>query len=307
MSSPRRIATVFGATGQQGGSVINALLADGVFTPRAVTRSTNSPAAKALEARGCEVVDADLGSKEAVRRAVEGAECVFGVTIPFTPISEIQQGTNMVDASKESGVKFFVWSSLPSVKEISNGKYTKVAHFDDKAEIQKYLKASGIPHANILTGFFLENFVSNMMPLKPTATGYELKTPVSPAAINTVCWIGKEMGSAVATLMRAYANNKIDELNGQEYILGSGTATFPEILGEFEDVLGKPVTLTRIPKLGVPALDEMFDFTAEYDRLAGKPRPDPRLLALGAEIGSVREFAEEVLKPFLNGKAKEAR
>lgn len=66
-----------------GGSVINALLADGIFTPRAVTRSTNSPAAKALEARGCEVVEADLGSKEAVRRAVEGAECVFGVSGGF--------------------------------------------------------------------------------------------------------------------------------------------------------------------------------------------------------------------------------
>lgn len=103
------------------------------------------------------------------------------------------------------------------------------ARLIDKAEIQKYLKASGIPHANILTGFFLENFVSkyvflplvgpiahvghgrpSMMSLTPTATGgYELKTPVSPAAINTVCWIGKEMGSAVAALMRGYAEGKV--------------------------------------------------------------------------------------------------
>ena len=72
-----------------------------------------------------------MGDREAVRRAVEGAECVFGVslsshfhsqgrkililllelqvTVPFTPISEIQQGQNMVDAAKEAGVKFFVW------------------------------------------------------------------------------------------------------------------------------------------------------------------------------------------------------
>ncbi|KAL1675152.1 hypothetical protein EV122DRAFT_254040 [Schizophyllum commune] len=307
MSSPCRIATVFGATGQQGGSVITALLANGIFTPRAVTRSASSPTAQALRDCGCEVVEANLGDREAVRRAMEGAESVFGVTVPFTPIPEIQQGENMVDAAKEAGVKFFVWSSLPSVKEISGEKYTEVTHFDDKAEIQKYLKASGIPHANILTGFFLENFVSNMMSLTPTATGgYELKTPVSPAAINTVCWIGKEMGSAVAALMRGYAEGKLDDLDGQEYILGSGTATFPEILGGFEKVLGKPIKLTQIPKLGIPALDEMFDFTAEYDRYAGRPRPDPRLLALGAEVGSVREFAEEVLKPYLEGKAKEA-
>lgn len=63
-----------------GGSVITALLADGIFTPRAVTRSASSPAAQALLDRGCEVVEANLGDQEAVTRAVEGAECVFGVS-----------------------------------------------------------------------------------------------------------------------------------------------------------------------------------------------------------------------------------
>ena len=63
-----------------GGSVVDALLADGIFTPRAVTRDANSAAARALEARGCEVVEANTADKEAVRRAVEGAECVFAVS-----------------------------------------------------------------------------------------------------------------------------------------------------------------------------------------------------------------------------------
>ena len=55
------------------------------------------------------MVEVDTGDKDAVRRAVEGAECVFGVTVPFTPVPELVQGTNMVDASKEAGVRFFVW------------------------------------------------------------------------------------------------------------------------------------------------------------------------------------------------------
>ncbi|KAI5828653.1 NAD(P)-binding protein [Schizophyllum commune Tattone D] len=297
MSSPRRIATVFGATGQQGGSVVDALLADGIFTPRAVTRDANSAAARALEARGCEVVEANTADKEAVRRAVEGAECV---TVPFTPVPELQQGRNMVDASKEAGVKFFVWSSLPSIKEISGGKYTQVQHFEDKAAVEKYLKASGVPNASIMTGFFVENFLSTM-PLKPTRTGYHIDTPSSLTATNTVCWIGKEMGSAVAALMSNYTD-KLDELNGQNYILGHGRATLEEIVAEISKALGQPVTIKQVGKLGFPALDEMFDFNAEYDRYAGKACPDPRLLALGAEVGTVTEFTEKALKPFLEKK-----
>ena len=52
------------------------------------------------------------------------------------------------------------FSSLPSIKEISGGKYTQVQHFEDKAAVEKYLKASGVPNASIMTGFFVENFLS---------------------------------------------------------------------------------------------------------------------------------------------------
>ena len=64
---------------------------------------------------------------------------------------------------------------------------------------------------------------------------------------------------------------------------------------------------SRVDSGGTDIESPQFDFTAEYDRYAGKPRPDPRLLALGAEVGSVREFAEAVLKPYLEGKAKETK
>ena len=93
-----RIATVFGATGKQGeasrisartthlsamhagSSVVRALLADGAFKPRAVTRDVNSPAARKLAKQGCEVVQADMADKESVKGAVDGAETVFAVS-----------------------------------------------------------------------------------------------------------------------------------------------------------------------------------------------------------------------------------
>ncbi|KAG5917008.1 hypothetical protein E4U42_007411 [Claviceps africana] len=55
-----KILTVFGATGNQGGSVIRAVLADEVlsreFTVRGVTRDVDKPAARALAAQGVEMV-----------------------------------------------------------------------------------------------------------------------------------------------------------------------------------------------------------------------------------------------------------
>ena len=76
-----RIATVFLATGVQGTSAVQALIKDGTFKPRAVTRNANSEAARALAALGAEVVEATYDDKEAIKRAVTGAECVFLVRI----------------------------------------------------------------------------------------------------------------------------------------------------------------------------------------------------------------------------------
>lgn len=55
-----KIFTVFGATGNQGGSVIRAVLADPVLSKeyklRGVTRDVSKPAAQALTAKGVEMV-----------------------------------------------------------------------------------------------------------------------------------------------------------------------------------------------------------------------------------------------------------
>ena len=78
------IITVFGATGSQGGSVVNAVLASGQFKVRGVTRDLESDASKALKNRGVEMVRADFADKESLRKAVQGSEIVFGVTMPVS-------------------------------------------------------------------------------------------------------------------------------------------------------------------------------------------------------------------------------
>lgn len=71
-----------------GSSVVRSLLADGTFTPRAVTRNPNSEKALEIKQLGAEVVQGDLWDVSSLKDAMNGAEAVFGVTfISFVRIS----------------------------------------------------------------------------------------------------------------------------------------------------------------------------------------------------------------------------
>lgn len=56
----KKVLAVIGATGKQGGSVINSVLGDPKaatrFSVRALTRDTSKPAAQELARKGCETV-----------------------------------------------------------------------------------------------------------------------------------------------------------------------------------------------------------------------------------------------------------
>jgi len=86
----------------------------------------------------------------------------------------------MADAAKTAGVKLFVWSSLVSVTELSQGRLTAVVHFDDKHKIAEYIKSIGIPSTTVILGCFIES-----ASLEPVAMPLEfLLTLVFPDYIN---------------------------------------------------------------------------------------------------------------------------
>ena len=67
MSKP--IAVIIGATGGQGGSVVDSFLKDGTYQVRGVTRNVNSENAQALAKRGVEVVTGDLNNESSLKEA----------------------------------------------------------------------------------------------------------------------------------------------------------------------------------------------------------------------------------------------
>ena len=58
----KKIVTVLGSTGAQGGGVVRALLDQQDWQVRAVTRNARSQAALHLAELGCEIAEADLNS-----------------------------------------------------------------------------------------------------------------------------------------------------------------------------------------------------------------------------------------------------
>jgi uncharacterized protein YbjT (DUF2867 family) len=77
-----------------GGSVVDALLKHGIFTPHAISRDPQFEASKKLAARGVQVVKGDALDKMALVGALRGSEAVFAVrftqiatlSLPFLPL-----------------------------------------------------------------------------------------------------------------------------------------------------------------------------------------------------------------------------
>lgn len=60
---------VTGATGTQGSSIVRVMLETGEWKVRAVTRNAESDAAKAIAAKGAEVVVADYDDEKSIKKA----------------------------------------------------------------------------------------------------------------------------------------------------------------------------------------------------------------------------------------------
>ncbi|KAL1836170.1 hypothetical protein VTJ49DRAFT_5479 [Mycothermus thermophilus] len=150
-----RAILVTGATGHQGGAVINALLArePSDFLILAVTRNAKSPGAERLAAKSDRIklvegnldATADLFKKA---KEVAGDVPIWGVFSVQVFIgkgaslaSEVRQGKALVDEAVKNGVQHLVYTSVErGGDERSWTVPTRVPHFRSKYEIELHLR-----------------------------------------------------------------------------------------------------------------------------------------------------------------------
>ncbi|KAM0755459.1 NmrA-domain-containing protein [Meredithblackwellia eburnea MCA 4105] len=294
------LVVVVGSTGAQGGSVINHLISSTKeYRLRGITRDPTKSNATALVERGVEVVKGDLASRESLESAFKGATYVFGVTNfweTMDPEKEVRDGKLLVDVAKEAGVKLFIWSGLEPVTQVSNGKYTKVGHFDSKAKVTEYLKASGLPYSNVQPGFYLSNFSTMMVPRKGEDGTYTLALPVKASAQVPVLDAQRDYGAYVVEAIESPSFGAGSEvLAAKEYI------SFADIVAKWSEVSGKTIKHQELPdevmvKLvphGGEELVEMLRFFQDFGYFGGKDIA-PSQKDLGSETWGFEQWARSV-------------
>ncbi|OBW63642.1 MAG: Uncharacterized protein AUREO_062920 [Aureobasidium pullulans] len=241
-----KLITVFGATGNQGGSVIKHILADSQlsaeFKIRGITRDVNKPAAKALSDKGVELVTADLNDKASVAEAIKDSHTVFLVTNYWetaNPDIERTQGINVASAAKEAGISHIIFSSLINVTETTGGKLTHVPHFDTKSDVEKYIRGTGVPCTFILPGYFMSNF--GMMFNKGEDGVYNFAMPISDEAKFPLFDVAEDTGNFTNAILK-----NADKLNGKQVLAATAYYTPKQIVADFEEVSGHKIRYIQI-------------------------------------------------------------
>jgi len=147
---------VIGATGNQGGAVVQSLLPKG-HNIRTLTRNPNSEKAKNLTEQGVEVLKGDFSDADSLLKAATGMDTIYAMTTPFETgtNAEVKHGIAIADAAKKANVGHFIFGSVASAD-----KKTGIPHFDSKYEVEKHIAASGIPFTISAPVFFMDNYFS---------------------------------------------------------------------------------------------------------------------------------------------------
>lgn len=246
-----KVLAVFGATGIQGGSVINHVLntpeLSREYKIRAIARDTNSEKAKLLKEKNIEVVEGDMTKPETLKTALAGAHTVYIVTVPAWGPDPVETEANtakmMADIAVEQGAQYLIFSTLPSMAEISGGRFTKVTPFEAKAKAEKYIRGLPVKTAFVALAFFMENLhAQRWFDPKPAGDGtWVLARPV-PGEIK-VSYIAAEAdsGKYVGAILAAP-----DKFAGQTLCGAQAHYTLHELAAALGRSAGKKVVYKQI-------------------------------------------------------------
>ncbi|KAF2186752.1 NAD(P)-binding protein [Zopfia rhizophila CBS 207.26] len=302
------LLVVFGATGNQGGSVANYVLSDPElskqYSVRAITRNASNPAAKALQEKGAEIIEADMDQPSTLPAALSGAHTVFAVTnTTYTSNTrEIQakQAKALCETAVSQGTQYIIWSSMSHPAKISSGKLKNVAHFDVKAEIETYIRGLPVKSAFYAPGSYMQNFFDQMAPQPAPANDgtyvvANLCSSDTQLPLIDVTDTGKWVGAILA---------EPEKYEGKFLAAAERLYSFKEITEIMSRVSGKTVVYQQVPdevfKGWLPEafreqLSEMMVHIREYGYYGPKMKEEVEWAAKQArgELTTLGEFLKK--------------
>ncbi|PQE31142.1 hypothetical protein CJF32_00008506 [Rutstroemia sp. NJR-2017a WRK4] len=306
----RKLFVVIGITGNQGGSVAKTFLDDpemrSKYRLRGITRDPTSSQSQKLISQGVEMVSANLHDQSTLLKAFEGAHVIFSVTDFWKPYFdeknqakareqgkhigelcyelEYEQGRNIADAaSKTPTLERLVVSMVCSTKERSNGIYSKIYHFDAKADMISYIKSThpalAAKMSELNMGVFMTawRFTPSLMaPQKMEDGVHVLRLPCNPDTPIPFVDAGNDTGPFVRTLLAlepgVHLYGAVTLMSWNEWltlwgrIMGKKTR-FQLVTVEFwEEEMAK-----WAPQGFGTEIAEMFEFMGKYGYDGGDP------------------------------------
>ncbi|KAH8656701.1 hypothetical protein BGZ60DRAFT_384587 [Tricladium varicosporioides] len=237
-----RALLITGATGKQGGAVVNALLrAKADLEIFAVTRNAQSRSAQNLLKKSSQIklIVGNLDNPNDIFQKARQASHVpiwgvYSVQVSSAnPESEERQGKALIDASVQNGVKHFVYSSVDRGGSKSDTDPTNVPHFISKYNVEQYLfektKTGGMKWTVLRPVAFFENLVPGFVG-KVFSTSWEITLKNQTLQLIAASDIG--VFAAEAFLKPKEFENKKLSLAGDELTYDQFKKIFKERTGQ---------------------------------------------------------------------------
>ncbi|KAK0619491.1 hypothetical protein B0T14DRAFT_603289 [Immersiella caudata] len=248
-----RIIAVTGATGSQGGGVVNIMKKVPGWRVRAITRNPASEAAQKLAAEGIEVVQASFDDEDSLVKAFDSVNAVFAVTNWWEHLftGKTQEESGLIEeeqamkiaraAAATFTVEHFIWSTTPSGTLKTGGKIP-VPHMDYKAKVDVRIKTELPDLAAITTYLYFGYYPQNMAffplikPIQHPGNGQWIQAmPTNPNAkillsgdmtVNPGIWVRQVLATGYKAYGK-YANVALEKW------------TFQQMIDEWSAITGK--------------------------------------------------------------------
>ena len=295
---------VTGATGTQGGAVINALAGSG-YKVRALVRDLRHIGARALVDKKVSLIKGTFEYPASLDAALAGVDAVFSVQLapfPSNPDSERNQARALVEAAQRAKVRHFIHSSVSNAGQFENmagwaeGRWER-NYWTSKADVETYVANAGFAYFTILRpAFMMENFITpKAQYMFPDLAAGTIKTAVSHDT-KIALIAARDIGAAVAASI-----DQPERFSATRLELAGDRLTLTEVAAAIAAVSKKNIAAQTLTSEALCAQGQSPGWvkTQEWMNVVGYPARPADMQSFGLTPTSFRDwlYSEAEMQP----------